>query len=382
MNGKQRILNAVERTDGLVLGSAPGRVNLIGEHTDYNGGLVLPIAIDARTYVGFHPDDSRDTMRIHALDWDGETLDVPLTGPFPAIEGGGWKNYVLGVLEGLEERGIHPRGGELYISGDVPQGAGLSSSASLEVALMSILAHLNGATLTPLEAAKLGQRAEHTHAGCACGLMDQWVSAGATSGHALLIDCGELISRDVVWPSEFGVLVVDSGIRRELAGSGYNDRRQECEAAAQACGVESLSLLNYAELAVHEEKMSPASFKRAKHVVLENERTRQAVEALEQGRMNELFGLLRGSHDSLSRDFEVTVPETDMLARLMNEHLDGQGGARMTGGGFGGCVIGVAPVEVLERTVGPFLEAYSAQTGIDAESYLFTAGPGPLMEKI
>ncbi len=337
-----------------LIAAAPGRVNLIGEHTDYNDGFVLPMTIGVGTLVAARR-RTDGVLRVAALDL-GETTEFPLSSPVPHAPVGNWSNYVRGVAAALAESGLALAGADLAIAGNVPQGAGLSSSASLEVATGLALAALAGAPgLDRTALALAGQSAEHHYAGCQCGIMDQLVSARAEAGNAVLIDCRDLSARSVAMDAELAVLIVHSGIRRGLVDGEYNLRRLQCEAAAAAMQVPALRDADPATLVAARAAMDPIAYRRARHVITENARTLAAADALTAGDLASLGCLMSASHASMRDDFEITTPDIDRLAAQMAQFLGNRGGARMTGGGFGGAVIAIArrsAIEALRDEVG------------------------------
>ena len=333
---------------------APGRVNLIGEHVDYNDGLVLPMPISVGTAVAWGRTDG-DSVEAVALELDG-ARDVFLPGEVEPHKPADWRSYLRGMTAILAERGIRPGGLKLAISGSIPRGAGLSSSASLCVALGRALTLASGAEpLSPRIMALAAQRAEHEWAGVNCGIMDQMAIAAGAPDHALLLDCRDLSTRLVSLPAGWAVVIVQSGVIRGLVDGHYNARRRECEAAAEALDVGSLrdTCLDTLEII---ELPDPVG-RRARHVVSEIARTRAAVAAVVAGDLAALGAALRASHASLRDDFEVSVPAVDHLVDLMNAAIGPLGGARMTGGGFGGAV-----VAVLERSAVPALRSALEQT--------------------
>jgi galactokinase len=350
--------------------TAPGRVNLIGEHTDYNDGFVLPLAIDRGTVVAARLQGSE--IVVHAADFDEEdrfTFAEPIPGDT------NWRNYVRGMIAMLVEDEIAPQGMELVIAGDVPQGAGLSSSASLEVAVGLAVAKLAGAEIDMTRLAQLAQRAENEFAGCACGIMDQLVSARAEAEQALLIDCRTLECRPVPVPKDAAVLIVHSGVERGLVDSAYNERRRQCEEAARHFGVSALRDAGDEHLHSAEE-LDELARKRARHVVTENARTVEAADALAAGDMARLRDLMAQSHDSMRDDFEITVPAIDELVALLQREIGGEGGARMTGGGFGGCVIALLPQHRVEAVTRAVREQYRSPDGRPVLIHACRPGPG------
>lgn len=322
---------------------APGRVNLIGEHTDYNDGFVLPCAIPFGTAIALGRREDR-AIRVRALDLHDEVSRFDLISPIPYADSGNWSNHVRGVAAGLLASGIDYPGADIAITGNVPQGAGLSSSASLSVSLALGLSRLGGITdpdLTGL--AKIAQWSEHHYVGCACGIMDQLASARSITGTALLIDCRSLDAQPVPVPKDAAIVIVHSGVSRGLVDSAYNERRAQCEAAARHYDVASLRDLSEERLLANAGALDEYSFRRARHVVSENARTVAAAAALRANDLSALGVLMRASHLSLRDDFEVTVPAVDALVDFMADVIGSAGGVRMTGGGFGGCVVAVMP---------------------------------------
>lgn len=329
---------------------APGRVNLIGEHTDYNDGFVLPCGIDYRTVIAVKARDDR-LVRVIAADYghglDTFDLDAPIT-PHPDLQ---WANYVRGTVKMLAEHlaplGLSLRGADLAIAGNVPQGAGLSSSASLEVAVgqafkaMLGLDEHGGVTQTDL--ALIAQRAENRFVGVNCGIMDQLISARAKAGHALLIDCRSLGAQPVHLPDAVAVMIVHSRVKRGLVGSEYNTRRTQCEAAARHYGVPALRDVDTAQLERDRGALDEVVYRRARHIVTENARTVDAAAALAAGDLVRLGELMAASHVSMRDDFEITHPAIDRLVAIAQKAVGHEGGARMTGGGFGGCIVVVLP---------------------------------------
>lgn len=353
---------------------APGRVNLIGEHTDYNDGFVLPCAIDRRTVVAWGP--GGDTMHVIAADL-GERDRFALGSMISP--GADWANYVRGVATELIQAGHALAPLDLAIAGDVPLGAGLSSSASLEVAVA--LAMTRG-TLDPVTAARIGQRAENRFVGCACGIMDQLVSATAILDHAMLIDCRSLTSRAVPIPVEWTVLVIDSGVRHAHASGKYNLRRQECDRAARHYGVSALRDLDSATLLIERDGLDDVAFRRARHVVSENARVLAAADALVAGDLVAMGRLMAASHASMRDDFAITVPAIDRIVELADGVIDGTGGARMTGGGFGGSVVALIPHRRAPGVMAVVRAQYRTPAGQPPNQTIFTAAGGAGEERI
>lgn len=339
---------------------APGRVNLIGEHTDYNDGFVLPCAISRQTLVAARRRDDR-LVRIVAGDLGGATASFSLSAPITPDSAAPWSNYVRGVADGLLAAGVELPGADLAIMGDMPQGAGLSSSAALENAAGLALAALAGQPdFDRSRLALIGQRAEHRFAGCQCGIMDQLVSARAVEGSALLIDCRSMECTPVSLPDGMAVMIVHSGIERGLVDGEYNLRRQQCEAAARHFGVAALRDLDVLPDA---SGLDPVAYARARHVVGENARTLAAAEALRTGDLTRLGALMAQSHAAMRDDFQITLPAIDALVALLQEAIGSAGGARMTGGGFGGAVVALLPLSEVERVRAAVLAGYRPPAG-------------------
>lgn len=333
---------------------APGRVNLIGEHTDYNDGFVFPCAIDRGTAVAVGP-ASGAMIAVVSADY-GETDRFDPGAPFEAAPG--WRTHVRAVAAVFRTRGIALGGLRIAIAGDVPQGAGLSSSASLGVALGAAF-DMAGA-LSPTELALIAQAAENDFVGCACGIMDQLIAARGEAGAALLIDCRSLAATPVPLPDDMAVLIVHSGITRGLVDSAYNERRAACEAVAAHFGIGALRDLDAATLAANEVALDPVAFRRARHVVTENARTLAMPAAFAVNDWATIGTLMAASHASMRDDFEITLPEIDQLAATLSAAAGGVGGARMTGGGFGGCVVALTRQDRLPMLKQAALEHFAA----------------------
>ena len=315
------------------LAYAPGRVNLIGEHTDYNDGFVFPCAIDRGTAVAIGS-AANGLIEVVSADY-GERDRFDPAAPFESALG--WRTHVRAVAAVFRARNIGIGGLRIAIAGDVPQGAGLSSSASLGVALGA--AFDVAGTLNPTDIALVAQAAENDFVGCACGIMDQLIAARGEAGAALLIDCRSLESSAVPLPEDMAVVIVHSGITRGLVDSAYNERRASCEAVAAHFGIAALRDLDTTTLAADEGKLDPRAFRRARHVVTENARTLAMPSAIAASDWGAIHTLMAASHTSMRDDFEITLPEIDRLVATLSTAAAGIGGARMTGGGFGGCVV-------------------------------------------
>lgn len=347
---------------------APGRVNLIGEHTDYNGGFVLPTAIDLGTVVAVRRREDRQ-VRVVAADFDEQLSEFEVSRQIPVSQDARWSNYVRGVVQVLRSMS-HPLSGvDMVVAGNLPRGVGLSSSASLEVVTGLALSRLNGLPLSVLDLARIGQQAENDYVGCNCGIMDQLISAGGQENHALLIDCRSLSTTPVPLPPDVSVTIIDSGLRRELANSAYNDRRRECEEAAKVLEVAELRDATLDDLAEVSETCDSVLYRRARHVISENQRTLDAADALKAGDLRRMGRLMAASHDSMRDDFEVTLPAIDYLVELVADVLQGEGGVRMTGGGFGGCVVALVPAERVPDVRAAVEAHYTAKTGHEARVF-------------
>ncbi len=321
---------------------APGRVNLIGEFTDFNDGYCLPCAIDRETVVAAR---SRQDDQVHvvAVDAGGSRDRFDLSHAIDRVLDRKWPNYVRGVFEAFRKEHLKLGGMDLAIAGNVPQGAGLSSSASLEIAVGEALRLLLNLPLNGVDLARAGQWAEHEFAGCRCGIMDQLTSALAQRDHAVLLDCASLQTLAVPIPPTAAVLVIDSGIQRGLVESEYNLRRRQCEEAAKFFGVSSLREVSIQRWQAEAGRLDPVLARRSRHVVSENDRTLEAARSLAAGDLRRMGQLMAQSHASLRDDFEVSLPPIDDLVELIAHVVGDDGGVRMTGGGFGGCVVALVP---------------------------------------
>ena len=357
---------------------APGRVNLIGEHTDYNDGLVLPCAIDYKTVISAAARSDR-TVRVIAADYDDQLDEYSLAAPITPRPDMQWANYVRGVVKELVDMGLPVTGMDMTIAGDVPQGAGLSSSASLEVAVCRTFATQPGFEgLSMTDMALIAQRAENNFVGCKCGNMDQIISANGVEGHALLIDCRSLKTQATPIPAEASIIIINSKVRRGLVESAYNKRREQCEAAARHYGVPALRDVDVARLAAKAAGLDEEVFRRARHVVTENDRVEQAVTALAAGDLVRMGELMQASHISMRDDFEITVPPIDHLVDIVKEVIKTSGGVRMTGGGFGGCVVALVPHVHVDAVRAAIAQQYTSPSGEAAVVYVCraTAGAG------
>ncbi|MBC7258499.1 MAG: galactokinase [Chloroflexi bacterium] len=351
---------------------APGRVNLIGEHTDYNDGFVLPMAIDRDIWMAFRPREDR-TVRLWSLDFG--QASVFALDDFANDASEPWSNYVRGVAWALGEKGIALRGLDAVIQGTVPIGAGLSSSAALEVAAGLALLASAGETLPPEELALACQRAENAFVGNRCGIMDQFVAVLGRAGHALFLDCRTLEYRHVPLPADFRIVVANSMVKRALVDSAYNERRSQCEEAARMLGVRALRDADEAALASARSRLSDVVYRRARHVITENARVEQAVAAMRRGEAETFGALMDASHASLRDDYEVSCRELDALVEIARRQV-GCLGARLTGAGFGGCTVNLVRVDAVDAFVTALRRGYREQTGLEAEIYVCAAADG------
>jgi galactokinase len=350
------------------IAEAPGRVNLIGEHTDYNGGFVLPVAIDRTVAVALA---QRGDGVIRAFSVDYGQCDEFAAERVRRFMGtrGGWRDYVRGVVWALLDEQIAVAGADIAITGDVPQGGGLSSSAAIEVAVAGALTAES--PIEPRDLALLCQKAENLFVRVQSGIMDQFASALGRAGHALFIDCRSLDYEPVPLPPGVAIVVIDSKVPRKLGETAYNRRREKCEEAARTLDVASLRDADEAMLTL----LSGDVLKRARHVITENARVLAAVAALRSGDLPALGHLLGASHASLRDDFEVSTPELDLLVELAGG-VDGAVGSRLTGAGFGGCTVNLVQEEAVERFKETVVTEYKQRTGLGAEVHVCRAVDG------
>jgi galactokinase len=351
-------------------------VNLIGEHTDYNDGFVLPIAINRRTYVAASPGEN-GKINIHSRNLN-ESAAFNIAS---ASADHTWLKYIAGITASLQQRGVQIPGADLMIESDVPIGGGLSSSAALEVSVGKALLKLTDSDLEPIDLALAAQKAERDFVGIRCGIMDQLTAVMARAGHALLIDCRSLAVRHIPLISLTTAFVVcDTNVKHELALSAYNQRRTECETAVTILkqklpSVIALRDVTVADFEKYEGDLPEPFRRRARHVVTENARTLVAAKALETGNLDVLGSLMKSSHKSLQQDYEVSSSELDTMVGLAWEH-EGVVGARMTGGGFGGCTINLVRRDAVENFCDFIKREYRSITGIDAEAFVVEADQG------
>lgn len=362
-------------TDPTGVWAAPGRVNLIGEHTDYNDGFVMPLALPHTTIAAAAP-RADGVLRLHSGNVRGGIVELRTDRLRPASDGG-WAAYPAGVLWALQEAGLPVGGADLHFDSVVPTGAGLSSSAALEVATALALDDLYGLGLAPQRLAQLAQRAENAFVGVPCGIMDQTASACCTEGHALFLDTRDLTSRQVPFDlaaAGLRLLVVDTRVQHELGDGAYAERRAGCERGARALGVPALRDVMYEELPQALEKLGDEADVRplVRHIVTENRRVQDVIARLDAGDPRGIGPLLSDGHASLRDDFRISCAELDLVVETASEA--GALGARMTGGGFGGSAI-VLVEEAAAETVGKAVTEAFAATGY-ATPRIFPAVPG------
>lgn len=361
--------------------SAPGRVNLIGEHTDYNEGFVMPSAIGLRTRVTIssRPDrklliQSEEFPRFFEFDLD----DLPQHAT------GDWCDYVLGIAVVLQQTGHSFPGANLFVQSEIPIGAGLSSSAAIEVASAFALLSLNGAVLSLPEVAKLCQHAENTFIGARVGIMDQFVACLGKAGNALVLDCRSLEFELIPIPDTVRMVVCNTMVKHQHATGEYNQRRQECEEAVRLLAkwypdIRALRDISANQLAQHAKDIPEKIYKRCRHVVEENERVLDAARCLRTGNLSGVGDLMRESHCSLRDLYEVSCPELDIMVEAA-EGLAGYYGGRMTGGGFGGCTVNLVETTEAEVFADRISERYQTAVGIKPAVYVCSAGDGARVE--
>lgn len=352
----------------------PGRVNLIGDHTDYNDGFVLPAAINFGTDIAATRRDDK-LVRVLAVDCDNETVEFSLDD-ISFNENKMWANYIGGTLLALLKAYPNITGADLVVTGNVPQGAGLSSSASFEIAILKTFAALNAIDLDGIQAALMGQDAENNFVGCNCGIMDQLISALGKENNAMLLDCRSLTFEHAPIPENMALLIVNSNVKRGLVDSEYNTRRKQCEAVASHFDKPALRDVTLEQLLAAENDLDAELVKRAKHVITENTRTESALTALQNNDMEKMSQLMAQSHLSLKNDFEISTPEIDFLVDTIAAQLGSEGGVRMTGGGFGGCVIALAPKYLVDAIKQKIAATYQQQTGLKEQVYVCVATDG------
>jgi galactokinase len=356
---------------------APGRVNLIGEHTDYNDGFVMPVALDFSTWVRLSPLEQR-RLQIHSENFN-EDVEVDLDDKNLKARGH-WSDYPIGVAVEMERAGHPLHGASLRIRGDVPIGSGLSSSAAIEVATACALAANSDLKIDTRELALLCQRAENEFVGARVGIMDQFVSLFGQAQHALLLDCRSLEFKLLPLPDNVRLIICNTMVKHELASSAYNERREQCEEGVRLLAqfypnVKALRDVTTEQLEQHRSELPEVIYRRCRHVVTENARVLEAGEALERHDLDQFGKLMRESHVSLRDDYEVSSDELDLMVELAGK-IEGVYGARMTGGGFGGSTVNLVREEQADDFRARIAEEYERVTKIKPEVYISTAGNG------
>jgi galactokinase len=363
--------------DPAIIVRAPGRVNLIGEHTDYNDGFVLPAAIDRATFIAASPRTDR-RVRVVAADLNEEDefgIDqIERSGMRP------WSNYIRGMIKSLLAAGHAINGADMVVASSVPRGAGLSSSAALEVATGYVFQLFHNLNILGEELALMAQATENHFVGVNCGIMDQFIVTLGQANHALLIDCRDLNYQAVPLPANTSVVICDSHIERTLAGSAYNQRRAECDQAVDLLkphipGIKALRDVTSDQLQTYGHVLAPVVRQRARHVISENERVIAGVNTLQAGNVAEFGRLMNASHASLRDDYAVSIPEMDALVASA-QRVSGCYGSRLTGAGFGGCTVSLVANDSVERFRHEVAAAYLASTGRSATIYVTHAADG------
>jgi galactokinase len=356
---------------------APGRVNVIGEHTDYNAGFVMPAAIQFYTWVAAAKREDR-VLEAYSDRYDERiSLSLDELGGPPRKH---WSDFIRGVAAVLRNAGHELAGANLVIHGEVPLGAGLSSSASLEVATALALAAISGAHVPRLEMAKLCQKAEHEYVGTLCGIMDQFIAVFGAAGHALMLDCRSLEYQLLALPQDVRLVLCNSMVRHELASGEYNHRRADCEEGVKVLqahlpGIRALRDVGVADLETWKEVLPARVYRRCRHIVTENQRVLEAAEALQRGDTGQFGDLMYQSHASLRDDYEVSCKELDLLVEIASSY-PGVFGARMTGGGFGGCTVNLVGADASPSFQEHVARAYREATGINPEIYVCEPAQG------
>jgi len=365
------------------IAAAPGRVNVIGEHTDYNDGFVLPMAIEFYSVMAAdRPVDGREVITLRStLEAEVATIDLSQ----PVVPGAPkWGNYPRGVVAGFQARGIQPGGLDVLLHSTVPLGSGLSSSAALEVCTATLLEAVTSTTLDPVEKALLCQKAEHDFAGVPCGIMDQFISALGREGHLLLLDCRTRKTESVpLQDPSVALLIINTNVKHELSGGEYAERRAQCEEATRNLGVESLRDVSLEQLENGKSKMRELVYRRARHVIGEISRTVRAAGSVRQSDWPAVGRLMHASHVALRDDYEVSCPELDAVVEIA-EGIGEKGGVygcRMTGGGFGGCCVALVEASKVEDISKKITAEYKERTGIAATIFASRPAAGATVLK-
>ncbi|MGX9460652.1 galactokinase [Shewanella sp. A14] len=350
---------------------APGRVNIMGEHTDYNEGLALPAAINFHTVIAVkHRDDH--LFRAVTTAFPGQIKQWQFGEEGSVAAGDDWSHYLKGVTAAMSQSGLHAKGLDLAIVGDVPLGAGLSSSAALEVAFGTAISYASQLHLSPLAIAQLAQRGESQFMQLDCGIMDQMISAMAEPDHALLIDCLELESEPVLLPEELSLIVIDVKQDRQHFIQQFEQRKRECNHITELLELDSLRDLSLSQLALHKHRLSDEQFCRARHIITENQRTSHAARALQQHNISRFSQLMAQSQASMRDDFDIISPEIDTLVSMISMLIGDQGGVRMSDG----CVLALINHDLTDDVINLVENQYLKQTGIEATIYLCSASGG------
>ena len=356
---------------------APGRVNLIGEHTDYNDGYVMPAAIGLYCWIAIVPRNDHK-LRLHSLNFD-QTITVNLDDPHLAARGD-WSDYVVGTAQALRHAGHALHGADVVIRGEVPLGSGLSSSAAIEVSTGYALLDVSGISIEPADLAVACRRAENEFVGARVGIMDQFISANGKANHALMLDCRSLSFRTLPLPKDIRLVVCNTGVKHEIAGGEYNLRRAQCEEGVRKLqavlpGITALRDVSPADLERHKHLLPDLIYRRCRHVVTEDDRVLKAAEALTSNDLARFGHLMSESHRSLRDDYEVSCAELDLMVEIASRQ-PGAVGARMTGGGFGGCTVNLVHEHAAEAFKTAVAAEYQQRTGIHADVFVLTAAGG------
>jgi galactokinase len=379
MNKAHQLLNSFKSRFGTHASvyRAPGRVNLIGEHTDYNDGYVLPAAIGFSCWVAIGPRDDHQLVLYSENFGEARAADLHQMGTRGS---GHWTDYPFGVAWALREAGYPLSGANIYVAGDVPVGAGLSSSAAIEVATAFALLSAANLPIDRTNLAVLCQRAENEYVGMRCGIMDQFVSCQGRAGHALLLDCRTLEYRALKLPPRLRLVICNTMVKHNLQAGEYNVRRAQCEEAVRKLaaafpGLHSLRDVTMEQLTRHRGLFSDTLYRRSRHVITENQRVCEVANALGSGRTERLRELMAASHQSLRDDYEVSCRELDAMVEIA-ERQRGVHGARMTGGGFGGCTINLVDVEHAAQFQRNVTTEYESAIGLRPDIYICEASQG------
>ena len=359
-----------------VVVAAPGRVNLIGEHIDYNDGFVLPMAIERYTVIAAKVDqENKSTATLYSVDMD-EKVEISLVDPNER-EDSHWSNYVTGVVSGMvKDKGFSVPGFQAVAKSNVPIGGGLSSSASLEVAAATVIEAVTGQAIPKVDKALVCQKAEHQFAGVPCGIMDQFSSVLCESDHVLLLDCRDQSFQQIPFSNpDIVVLIINSEVKHELSGGEYAQRRSQCEVALEKLGAKSYRDVTLQQVQEKKAELDPVVFNRAHHVVTEIARTVKTAEAMKKNAWQTVGELMYASHASLRDDFEVSCKELDVLVDIAGK-TDGVIGARMTGGGFGGCIVALVQGNKADSISDSICREYEAQTGVKPTAFMTRPGQG------